>query len=207
MINLSSLLGGGMLLKQQLITADGDWVRPAKMAGNTVWLTMIGGGQSGNSGAGTSSRGGNGGEYKIQVPVDIGDLVSVLCTIGEGGAATNTVAQNNGNPTSFGAFLTCLGGSPTTANGRGAPGGQGTSGSLSQVNNGSDTPLGYGGRPNNVGYGGGGGGLNLGTNPPITNNNQGQGSLGYGAGGNGGSASIYTPGNPGAILVEWPEFV
>ena len=56
-LNLSSLLGGGLILKQQLITASGNWNRPAKMAGNTVWLTMIGGGASGRKISGTGAGG------------------------------------------------------------------------------------------------------------------------------------------------------
>ena len=72
-INLSSLLGGGMLLKRQLITESGNWVRPAKMAGNTVWLTGIGGGASGRNHSTLSYiYGGDGGQYVIQIPVDIG---------------------------------------------------------------------------------------------------------------------------------------
>ena len=212
MRNLSSLLGGGMLLKQQLITADTTWARPARMAGDTVWITLIGGGSSGTFGAGTTSRGGNGGQYRLQVPVSIGSATSVACTIGAGGGATMTATANAGLPTSFGSFLSVLGGSapPAAPNPFGSYGGQGkASGAVDQFSNGSDTPLGYGGRVTSasLNLAGGGGGLGLGSSPPTGGSAGGlTGAQGYGAGG-GGSNLGSTPGAPGCILIEWPEFV
>lgn len=201
MINLSSLLGGGMLLKQQLITESGEWVRPAKMAGNTVWVTMIGGGEAGNPGS--SGSGGWGGEYFIDMPVDIGALHSVSCTIGQGGNQHTTSTRQPGGPTSFGSLLTVLGGSRAT--GKGTP----TMPVQSPPSSGLNTPLGFGGRYNggtsHTGSGGGGGlilddsGMAGSTGGSITN------AQGYGAGG--AVDGIAYAGAAGAILVKWPEFV
>ena len=217
-INLSSLLGGGMILRQQLFTATGTWNRPTKMAGNTVWVTMIGGGASGRpSATATSRRGGNGGQWMIQVGVDIGAATSVACTVGAGGAipgANDT--ENAGSASSFGSFLTALGGpvSTVTSPPFSAPGGAPTGTSGADVAQGGDTPLGYGGRTLiNINSAGGGGGLGLGPNPPAVS---GTGLIagdrpaqGYGAGGSvAGSATLaHLAGLGGAILVEWPEFV
>lgn len=205
-LNLSSLLGGGLILRQQLITADGTWTRTAKMAGNTVWLTMIGGGSSARRLSGTGA-GGWGGQWLIDLPVDIGATTSVACTIGAGGAAVAiSVASNPGGVTSFGAFASVAGGAIGATTG-GAPGGVGGS-----QPNGSDTLLGYGGINliASAGYSAGGAGLildNSGTSGgnDITYNTP---AIGYGAGG--AAAEGATPGRagaPGAILVQWPEFI
>lgn len=208
MINLSSLLGGGMLLKQQIITETGLWVRPSRMSGNDLWVTLIGGGCGGNVAAGVSSRGGGGGQYKYRVNINIALESSVLCTIGSGGIASNTVTSNPGNPTSFGAYLSALGGS-NSSQPFGAPGGQGKStGALDMANNGSDSPYGYGGRSTNIAIGGGGAGLVVGPNPPSVIAVIGSGAQGYGAGGSSGSVSGQSSsGLSGVILIEWPEFV
>lgn len=218
MINLSSLLGGGMIPRQQLFTATGTWNRPAKMAGNTVWVTMIGGGASGRPSATPAARrGGNGGQWMIQVGVDIGAATSVACTVGTGGAAPGANDKENaGSASSFGAFLTALGGpvSSVISPPFSAPGGSldgNTAGAV--FAQGGDTPLGYGGRSTSSIAAGGGGGLGLGPNPPVA---IGAGlpigsrpAQGYGAGG---SVNTYNnvphlAGVDGAILVEWPEFV
>lgn len=216
-LNLSSLLGGGMILRQQLFTASGTWSRPAKMAGSTVWVTIIGGGASGRpSATATSRRGGNGGQYRIQVGVDIGAANSVACTVGTGGAIPSANdTENAGSASSFGAFLTALGGPVSTVASPSfsAPGGAPTGTAGADVAQGGDTPLGYGGRSLGTGSAGGGGGLGLGPNPPVASG----GALpagdrpaqGYGAGGSvaTGTTSGYLAGLNGVILVEWPEFV
>ena len=211
MINLSSLLGGGMLLKQQLFKSGGTWTRPAKMAGNTVWLTMIGGGEGVGGGV---ANGGFGGQYLIRIAVDIGSLSSIPVTIGQGGvngaSAANTF--NPGGATSFGALLTVLGGSSAT--GTGTPGGP-TSASgtaATPVSNGMDTPLGWGARARQVGNiqaGGGGGGIVIdasGVSGGIINMTTATPAKGYGAGATR-AGTLGAAGAPGAILVEWPEFV
>lgn len=214
MTNLTQFINGGMLLKQQLVTASGNWPRPSNLAGSIVYVTLIGGGASGRGITSTagSARGGNGGQYRIRIPVDIGDALSVACTIGEGGAQVGSNAQSSGGVTSFGAFLSVLGGSPV---GGGAPGGSYVAGNIIGIQ-GADTPLGYGGRALTTGvsvYAAGGGGLNLGTTPPesgsVANNisaAQGYGAGGYGQGGSGTIGAGYA-GVQGAILIEWPEVV
>lgn len=209
-LNLSSLLGGGLILRQQLITANGTWTRPATMAGDTVWLTMIGGGASGQV-VSSVGRGGRGGQWIIEVPIDIGATSSVSCTIGAGGlSAAENVAFKPGGPTSFGAFVTMLGGAAVAG---GAPGGIGSASPL--LPGGGDTPLGYGGVslvPTDARFAGGGGGLVLDASgisggsfsPQIIP------ATGYGAGGNAsynGSTFSGFAGAPGAILVQWPEFI
>lgn len=216
-INLSSLLGGGMILRQELFTATGTWNRPAKMAGDTVWVTIIGGGASGKPSATTiNRRGGNGGQWRIQVGVDIGSATSVPCTVGTGGAVPGANdTENAGSASSFGAFLTALGGPVSTVASPSfsAPGGTPTGTAGADVAQGGDTPLGYGGRPLGAGSAGGGGGLGLGPNPPTVS---GTGlpagdrpAQGYGAGGsvNASTVNAHLAGLDGAILVEWPEFV
>lgn len=202
MINLSSLLGGGMLLKQQIITADGNFVRPAKMAGNTVWLTMIGGG---SSGVAQTGQAGIGGQYLIRFPVDIGTATSIACVIGLGGAQTTatTGAHNPGGTTSFGSLISVIGGNAVTGQG-GATGGSSVA---SSIRSGRSTPLGSGGIVvTSQQASGGGGGLVVdasnvqgGTVAAVTS------AKGYGAGGT--SFGIGYAGASGVILVEWPEFV
>ena len=63
-------------------------------------------GRSTNGGA-SGVFGGDGSQYVIKLPVDIGSAVSVARVIGAGGASSALKgATNHGTPTSFGAFLT-----------------------------------------------------------------------------------------------------
>lgn len=216
-LNLSSILGGGLILKRQIFTTNGTWNRPAKMAGNTVFLTGIGGGSSGRA---SNSRvatifGGDGGQYVIQVPVDIGSSTSVSVTIGVGGASSAiNAAPNHGSPTSFGTLLTLLGGTNRGTSGApvpvGAPGGQGSS---QTTMNGSDTPLGYGGKvysTSTSGIGCGGGGILIGGNHITASVGAGSANLtpaqGYGSGGGGQSVGSSGAGANGVLMVEWMEF-
>lgn len=172
------------------------------MAGNTVWLTMIGGGSSGVSQTGQA---GMGGQYLIRFPVDIGSATSIACVIGQGGAqATSTTgAHNPGGVTSFGSLMSVIGGNAVTGQG-GATGGSSVTNS---IRSGRSTPLGSGGIVvTTAAASGGGGGLvvdasnvQAGTTPSVVS------AKGYGSGGaNQGTGSS---GAPGVILIEWPEFV
>ena len=214
--------GGGsvaVVRRSQLITESGTWYRPTGMVGNVVRLTQIGGGASCRpSATSTSRRGGNGGQWHINVPVDIGTATSVACTVGAGGGipgANDT--QNPGGATSFGAFLTSLGGpvSTTASPPFSAPGGiPGGSSAGLDVAQGGDTPLGYGGRSITSATAGGGGGLGLGPNPPTA---VGTGlyypgdrpAQGYGAGGSvyNSVSAAHCAGVQGVILVEWDEVI
>lgn len=209
MTNLTQFINGGMLLKQQLVTVSGNWPRPTNLAGSIVYVTLIGGGE----GCGTNTvTGGNGGEYFIRVPIDIGDAQSVPCVIGEAGIGSGTTSSSYspGGTTSFGAFISALGGS--TNAGVGTPGAtRQNSGNPTPAQNGSDTPLGYGGKVINVGsstlIAGGGGGLVLDTSRTVGQTISAMSAaVGYGAGANF-SAGALRNGAPGAILIEWPEVV
>ena len=213
--------GGGsvaVVRRSQLITESGTWDRPTGMVGDVVHLTQIGGGASCRPSATvTNRRGGNGGQWHINVPVDIGAATSVACTVGAGGdipGANDT--QNPGGATSFGAFLTSLGGPVSTVASPpfSAPGGTPTGSTAGpDIAQGGDTPLGYGGRSIATSTAGGGGGLGLGLNPPTVNGSSlpagDRPAQGYGAGGSvsNAPAATYCAGVQGVILVEWDEVI
>lgn len=208
---LTQFTGGGLILRQQIITTTGTWTRPAKMAGNTVWLTMTGGGCSG--GYAIAYGGGWSGQFVIRVPVDIGSLASVACTVGAGGAApSSAAAPNAGAPSSFGAFISVVGGSTSTKAG-GVPGG-GVHGDTTGGNEGKDTLYGLAGRLISTGAyrSTGAAGILFDTAPTQLPNWYGvmTGARGWGAGGGtmyDGSDYRNQAGARGAILVEWPEFI
>lgn len=204
-----------LVQKSQLFTANGTWNRPANMVGNTVIITGIGGGGSGNTSSTASTcQGGDGGQYVIDMPVDIGAATSVAVTIGAGGAAlpaSGNTTGNAGSPTSFGAFVTLSGAGAVTASRPtpvGAPGGTaGVQGTF-----GGHTPLGYGGVNLNSAAAPGGGGLILDASGKSGGARAGFATpaLGYGAGGNGTNVSAPTnqvQGASGALRVTWWEAV
>lgn len=210
--------GGGSVVaikKSQLFTGDGTWTRPANMIGTQVQITGIGGGASGNSNASAGAgQGGDGGQWVIDAVVDIGAAASVVVTVGDGGARPPSgSAGNAGEPTSFGSFLTLLGGAAVTGSARpiplGAPG-RNAATATGQWMYGGDTPLGYGGSNYNAGnVGVGGGGLVL-DDSGITAEKSGipantTPAVGYGAGGSTGVQG--RAGAPGALKVSWWERV
>jgi hypothetical protein len=210
---LTQFTGGKVLIeKRQLFTASGTWTRPAEMVGNPV-LTMIGGGASGNVGG--ARIGGDGGQYIIDHLVDIGATTSLTVTIGAGGAAATTTTKSAGASSSFGAFVTVLGGAGGTAyTGQTALGASGSVvGSVSIDSVGQSTPLGTGGggegNASGAGGGGGGGGLIEGSADirggcPRTTD---RAARGYGAGGAGIGSGTSGAGAAGVCLVKWMETV
>lgn len=209
---ISEYLGGGTVMREQIITEDGIWSRPPGMAGNIVYVTLIGGGASGgyNSSNGTA-EGGWGGQYLIDFPVDIGDLQSVACTIGLGGVPTSSPATSiPGGTTSFGSLLSVLGASNQLLRG-GAPGGGPATAGTSALD-GKDSLLGLGGKL--IGTGNqkspGGGGIILDAVQVQAPSAPGvSGAQGYGAGGwsYGISVGSRQSGVNGAIRVRWPEYI
>lgn len=119
------------ILDTQTFNANGTWNKPA--TGTYAVVRAWGGGGSGatsTSGAGGRGGGGGGGfQERIFLLSDLTSTVSV--TIGSGGAAVSGINNgNNGNATTFGAFLTVGGGGGgTTSATGGGGGGSGTSAS------------------------------------------------------------------------------
>lgn len=193
MSTLSTFAGGGGSLAKyqfQLFTSSGTFTLPAKLVGDTVQVTGIGGGQGGSRGSSTSSSyGGNSGEATYAYPVVITADVSVV--VGAGGArrtgstGTGTVGGNSTFST-----LTLRGGSSTAD--IGAQGGNDSNSFLPRAHsNPLASPEAY-----DSGKGLGGGGLII-------------DAVKYGTGGTGdtNSNSFSTDGESGVVLVEWMEEV
>lgn len=214
--------GGSTIVKRQVITATGTFNKPAGMLGSLLWVTAIGGGGSGNVSATTTSlMGGDGGQYIVREPVDIGSDTSVSVTVGAGGSAIVSpgveTLGNSGGTTSFGAYLSVSGGrggmSTSTYTG-GAQGRRNLSGSSSFAQS-TSGPFGCSGGGNDGNALGGHGGAGLVVDVSGTagdrgenGNNEGMGGWGYGAGG--GSSTNSTSGTggagaPGVVMVEWLE--
>lgn len=219
---LTQFIGGMVLVrKQQLFTAGGTWTRPAAMVGNTVIVSGIGGGASGNSS--TDPSGGNSGQAAQLIPVDIGVATSVSVTVGAAAAGVNGSGVNTaglpGSPSSFGAFITMNGGTANNANGSISDPGLGVSGSYDPATFSIFVLPSYLGpfaaparapqdfRARSAGAAGlifnaldvGG----------VTLSASHQGGMGYGAGGasSGNNSVTSGAGAPGAVYLEWDEVV
>lgn len=204
----SGFFGGGVVWKYELLNGTDTWDVPDAIYGDTILLTMIGGGGSGRAAVGASDGmlGGAGGDcvQRIRYPWASGTNYST----GAAGAAVSPT--NNGNPggaTSFGVVSVAGGSGGTTTMSAiiGTPGfiRDGTNGNTHAKNPGG--PWGGDGgichEANNLW--GGGGGLVLFTLTHRTNSVTGQG---YGAGGGGAVGGASSPGRGGVILVEWQEY-
>lgn len=80
-----------------------------------VWLTLTGGGGGGAAGNGsdnTGGGGGGGGHYVHNLPLQVTPGEAISVTIGDGGAGGASDGDNgsDGNASSFGGYITCLGG-------------------------------------------------------------------------------------------------
>jgi len=191
----------GMTRKFQAFTTVGsgtNFLLPPNLVGDTVFVTMIGGGGGGawaTSGSANCS-GGNGGEAMIEHPYTIAGTITP--TVGAGGAARAGSAGDGtaGGSSTFGT-MTVLGGSGGR-NHASQQGGSGSNGALSGAANYQSG--GYQGRfgvPRGIifnasGQVAGGGGLMW------------QGDW-YGYGGSS-IASTPTAGVGGLVIVEWWEY-
>jgi len=218
---LSTFTGGGgsslVKYQAQLFTSSGTFTLPAKLVGDTVQVTMIGGGGSGASyptGNG-DSWGGNGGESMQQIPTVI--VASQTVTIGAGGAGVSGAGGNAGGSTSFGSKTVAGGGggASTTYPSHigGSFGGTRWSSLMIAFATSQGGPFGGSGGTSNLNYnyaGAGGGGLVLddsGTTGGEQSVYTASGGVGYGAGGAASTSSTSGAGASGAVLVEWMEEV
>ena len=224
-----SLATGGLILVEETFTADGTWTRPADLVGDTVYIDMIGGGGSGGAcwfSSGSDYDGGNGGDggsFTLDAYVDVSSIVTlgtVAITVGAGGAASAAVTTspqynqgNIGGTSSFGAFLSVLGGGAGRADASnygqgGYGGGHGSCGDETTyyASNGAGERGGMGSY-----YGGGGGGgmfsdawiaTKTVTAEDLQKSHSGRG---YGAGSYGVHETNMAPaaGAPGIVIVKY----
>jgi len=224
MSNFTDFTGGGAAKYQfQLFTSSGTFTLPAKLVGDTVRVTAIGGGGSGCLGGTTgTSWGGNSGAYAQQMAVSIAANQTV--TIGAGGLSPATGGNANGlsgGNTVFGSltFVGGGGGSSGPLNPNNTGGAVGGAYNSANAGYAADSPLGpFGGNGGHMTHalgGPGAGGLILdstgikGGDNTHSSNYRHYGGRGYGAGG-AAYASTNLPsgaGAQGAVLVEWMEEV
>lgn len=186
-MNLDQLPGfsAGRVLKWQDFNSSGTFTRsPGLLAAGGVAMVLLvasGGSGAGSNGPYRGPSGGGGGEV-LWEPVDLSSTASVTVTIGASVAGGAAGANGNaGNNSTFGAFLTALGGVPGTQASSpivqpprcgAGPGGNGfwTDHSATTYSSSAAQPGGKG----RFGFGGGGGG------------------------GGGGNGTTYSLGAPGA---------
>ena len=104
-----STAGGGGANKIQVFTASGTWTRPAGV--DIVFLTMIGGGQSGQLIASNfkDRTAGFPGDYIVKLPVYVSSSMAV--TIGAGGIpSAGNISKINGGNSKFGDNIIAYGG-------------------------------------------------------------------------------------------------
>lgn len=217
MSNLNDFRASGFVHKSELFTSSGTWTKSAKMAGDDVWVTAIGGGGSGANSISARSAG-DGGEYAYRKAIDVSATSSETVTIGAGGANQTTTSTDgsSGGVTSLGSLLSVSGGFAGQVNINADDSGSYTGGARGGHDNepsGQDNPCplgGVGGR-SNANTAGGGGGLVL-DESGTTGGRGATTSLGYGGTGYGGGGGVGRntaegsgAGADGAMLIEWME--
>jgi hypothetical protein len=194
----------------QTFTASGTWTKPVGVSANAISIVeVISGGGSGASGS--VSGGGGGGCYQKSNLTTSTLGATETITIGAGGLSATSAIGNTGGTSSFGTWLSVLGGGGGGLN-AGLDGGSGGGGGATAQSGGSGTVGGSGGqvdggnaqgippafsivsgndnyrRGANGIYGGGGGASGLGN---IGGNSIFGGGGGGGRGTNAGGSSVY----------------
>jgi hypothetical protein len=185
------------------VTGANTWTKPANLFYAIVEVVGAGGGGGGNTASDFGGGGGGAGAYyKKQFAASLLGATETV-TIGAKGTGQSGLAGTAGGSSSFGAWITCTGGSPGNPN-RG-PGGLGGTCTIDgivatgQPGGGSNSTGAAGG---STIFGGGGRELNL-------DNTNGQGGTGKGSGGSGGynylGGANATAGGSGAdgIVIVW----
>jgi hypothetical protein len=201
--NYSSYISGSSL-KSQTFTSSGTFTVPTGIT--SVWVTMIGGGSTGNVGGFGATGGGSGAFcYKRPFPVTAG--ASLTVTIGGGGAGTATGTGNNGSATSFSSLTVSGGVGAVDTGGRlgigGSNGGSASGQNTGFIAAGSSLLGGRGGAwlLSTYIFGGGGGGFGDGTDGGNSGSTSAAANSGAGSGGC--KSGTTGAGGSGMVIVEW----
>lgn len=193
----------GSLLRVTVFTSSGTWTKGAGT--NYIKVRGVGGGGGGGGGrtsAGSDNGAGGGAGGYSEAFINTSGVSTVSVTVGTGGSggAANT-AGTTGNATTFGAYITCNGGSggetPSSGSFNGGNGGTATGGDLNVTGGGGGCGS-TANRSAGSGIGGssafGGGGAAMGADQSGTNGRSGNA---YGSGGSGGVGNFSGTGGTG----------
>jgi hypothetical protein len=222
--------------KSQEILVSSNWTSPAKLAGDTVWVTGAAGGGSGCV-SGSSGQvnyiavGGWGGSYAIRYPIKVTPGQVIPVTIGAGGAATSSSTGNLGGDTIVGSYLILKGGKGgaslrnesylnesyrSIGNGVGVRPYIGIFSSQaegvvfvlpSESVNGNSCGNGVYNSSNNCAYGGGAGLFGRGGSASNSGDSSATPEANSGAGGGSTRIGIAGAGAAGKLIIEWEEFL
>jgi hypothetical protein len=109
-------------VQRQIFTASGTWTKPTTLLGLAVVCIGGGGGSGASTGGNASTSGGGGGAWEAGV-IDASTVTTnVTVTVGPGGigGTTGGASPSAGGTSSFGAFLSAVGGNPGVNNNSGS---------------------------------------------------------------------------------------